>query len=120
MDDGSFDFAITSPPYYDTEQYVGGDQSHQVSGYEQWRSSFYYPLIERTCRALKPDGVFVLNVGSQRYPLLADGKEIAANCGFSVEDVRDANIGRPEKEFDVDNDEVLLVLRKKTTKELMK
>ena len=84
-----FDIAITSPPYFDVEQYHGEDQAHvRYGNYELWVAGFYYELIRKTYEALRPGGVFILQVGSQSYPLLEDGKRIAAEVGFTVEDVR--------------------------------
>ena len=84
-----FDFAITSPPYFDVEQYHGENQSHlRYPKYDLWRDGFYRALIEKTYNSLKNGGVFVLQVGSQRYPLLKDGIKIAKNIGFVVEDIR--------------------------------
>lgn len=84
-----FDFAITSPPYFDVEQYHGENQSHlRYPKYDLWRDGFYRDMIEKTYNSLKNGCVFVLQVGSQRYPLLKDGIKIAENIGFVVEDIR--------------------------------
>ena len=84
--DNSFDFALTSPPYFDVEQYHGDNQAHVCyPEYDLWREKFYRPLIERTHRFLRPGGVFALQVGGQSYPLIEDGISIAKTVGFSVE-----------------------------------
>ena len=84
--DNSFDFALTSPPYFDVEQYHGDNQAHVCyPNYDLWREKFYRPLIERTYRFLRPGGVFALQVGGQSYPLVSDGISIAKMAGFSVE-----------------------------------
>lgn len=67
----SFDFALTSPPYYDTERYADEPTNSfkRYSTFEAWCTGFYAPLIHRTMAALKPDAAFVLNIGSRVYPL---------------------------------------------------
>lgn len=85
----AFDFAITSPPYYDVELYEGQEQAHnRYNSFEKWVDGFYDPLIAKTYDALKHGGVFVLQVGSQRYPLLSVGREIAERVGFKCVEVR--------------------------------
>jgi DNA polymerase I-like protein with 3'-5' exonuclease and polymerase domains len=67
-----FDFAMTSPPYYDTERYAPGEATNSFNKYPtftDWCAGFYAPLIHRTMRALKPGACFVLNIGSRIYPL---------------------------------------------------
>ena len=89
LDAEAYDIALTSPPYFDVEQYKGENQSHvKFPKYDLWREGFYRPLIEKTFRALRNGGVFILQVGSQSYPLRKDGEKIAKEIGFTVEDVR--------------------------------
>ena len=112
-----FDMAITSPPYFDVEQYHGEQQAHlQYPQYDKWVKGFYRPLIERTYNALKRGGVFILQVGSQTYPLLKDGIAIAESIGFFVEDIRPLGGGTSSalhKNTDDDEDnEKIIVLRK--------
>lgn len=112
-----FDMAITSPPYFDVEQYHGENQSHiRYNKYEKWVDGFYRPLIEKTYRALRPGGVFVLQVGGQSYPLIEDGKRIAEEVGFAVEDVRPLGGGTKSalhNRTDEDEDnEKIIILRK--------
>ncbi|OQC75330.1 MAG: DNA methylase [Spirochaetes bacterium ADurb.Bin001] len=66
-----YDFALTSPPYYDTEEYSKEktNSMNRYNSFEKWCDFFYFPLIEKTMRALKPEGVFVINIGNRRYPL---------------------------------------------------
>ena len=66
-----YDFAMTSPPYYDTEKY-SEEKTNSLNKYktfEKWVDGFYLPLIEKTMEALNPGGTFVLNIGSRKYPL---------------------------------------------------
>jgi hypothetical protein len=85
----SFDLAITSPPYFDVEQYHGEQQSHlRYPKYDLWRDGFYRQLIAKVFEYLKAGGTFILQVGSQSYPLLEDGKKIASEVGFQLLDIR--------------------------------
>ncbi len=85
----TFDFSLTSPPYFDVEQYHGEGQAHvRYPKYDKWVAGFYRPLIEKTYAALKPGGVFAINVGSQSYPLVQDAQTIAKSVGFKVLEIR--------------------------------
>ena len=108
-----YDLALTSPPYFDTESYVGGAQSRETHAtYAAWRDGFYTTLIRKTHAALKPAGVFALQIGSQRYPLLDDARAIARACGFSILAVRSTEIVNNQAKTAAHKGEVLLLLRK--------
>jgi hypothetical protein len=77
--ENSFDFAMTSPPYFDTEHYAPGEASNSFRRYptfDDWAVGFYVPLIDGTLRALKPGATFVLNIGSRNYPLEETARSI--------------------------------------------
>ena len=114
IEPNKYDMALTSPPYFDVEKYEGGKQCYDGVNYEEWKESFYAPLILKTCESLKPDGVFVMQIGSQKYPLLKDGKKIAKKCGFVVEEIRKTHMKntRPCSIAADEDSEVLLILRK--------
>lgn len=83
--DGGFDFALTSPPYFDVEQYEGEQQAHERYGnYALWVEKFYKPLILDTMARIKYGCCFALQVGSQRYPLKDDAIRIATDAGYTV------------------------------------
>ena len=108
-----FDMAITSPPYFDTEKYIGGEQSRErYSNYDLLRDGFYTTMINKVYKALKKDGVFCLQVGSQRYPLLSDGKKIALETGFQILDIRDANMHNSQQKTEFEDGEVIIILKK--------
>ncbi|MDA3855872.1 MAG: hypothetical protein PF569_06420 [Candidatus Woesearchaeota archaeon] len=67
----TFDFAFTSPPYYDSEEYSTEETNSLVKykSFEEWCDGFYLPLIEKTMNSLKKEKSFVLNIGSRIYPL---------------------------------------------------
>lgn len=109
----SFDFAITSPPYFDTEKYMGGEQSRETNGsYQEWRENFYRVLIKKVFAALKRNTFFCLQIGSQRYPLLEDGKQIATEIGFEVIEVRPTDMKNNYNKTEEERGEVVIVLHK--------
>lgn len=115
--EGQFDFALTSPPYFDVEQYHGEMQAHErYPQYEMWREMFYRPLIANTYRWLKDGSVFALQVGSQSYPLREDAEKIAAEVGFRVEDVRplggNTHSGLHNNTDEDEENEKIIILRK--------
>jgi len=106
-----YDFALTSPPYFNVEKYTGENQSHVLyKNYDEWRDNFYFKLIEKTFSALKEGGVFCLQIGSQSYPLLKDAKSIAYSVGFVAVETRETIIRGNKTE--VEQREVVLVLKK--------
>jgi len=69
--DELFDLAVTSPPYYDTEHYSDDptDSARRYSTFEEWDAKFFRVLFANTLSHVKPDGVFICNVGDRQYPL---------------------------------------------------
>lgn len=63
-----YDFALTSPPYYDTERYSEEETNscNRYKTYNEWCAGFYIPMIEKT---LQHTATFILNVGSRKYDL---------------------------------------------------
>jgi len=58
-----YDLVLTSPPYYNTEQYEG----QKVMENEKWNRDFYTPLFEKTWKHLKKGGHYCLNVPVEVY-----------------------------------------------------
>jgi hypothetical protein len=109
----SFDFALTSPPYFDTEKYDGASSSWRLyQSYDAWVAGFYKPLIVSAARALKRGGVFALQVGSQRYPLQADAVRLARDCGMLCIETRHTQMINNRTGTDPDDGEVVVILRK--------
>ncbi len=71
LQEGSYDFALTSPPYYDTEEYSDEETNslNRYKTFELWTEEFYLPLIRKTMTALKSGSYFILNIGNRKYPL---------------------------------------------------
>ena len=66
-----YDFALTSPPYYDTEEYSDEETNslNRYKTFDDWCNGFYIPMIQKTMDALKHGCSFILNIGSRKYPL---------------------------------------------------
>ena len=108
-----YDFALTSPPYFDREKYIGGEQSHSnYSNYDNWRDNFYAILIKNVYESLKNNSYFALQVGSQVYPLAEDGKKIAKKVGFEFVEMRDTCMKNNFNETEEENGEVVLIFKK--------
>lgn len=58
-----YDLVLTSPPYYDIEQYEG----QPIMDREMWDTQFYEPLFEKTWKHLKRGGHYCLNIPTQIY-----------------------------------------------------
>ena len=113
-----YDLALTSPPYFDVEKYDGGKQSYkEYNSYDLWKDGFYTNLIKKVYKSLKIGGVFALQVGSQRYPLLADGKTIASDTGFEIVTVESAGMHNYQMQTEIDKGEAVLILRKPNKKD---
>lgn len=88
---GSFDFALTSPPYFGKERY-SDDPSQSYRRWptgDQWRAGFLVPMIRLQFAALRPGGVAVLNIADvslrgKTYPLARWARSAAADAGFDV------------------------------------
>jgi hypothetical protein len=95
-----FDISLTSPPYFNTEQYSREKTNslNRYGDYKKWEVGFYEPLIHNTVEALKDDSsIFCLNVSSKKYPLYEDAKKICAKYGYSIFEIKSYLAGDSEK-----------------------
>jgi hypothetical protein len=95
LQQNSFDFAMTSPPYFDTEFY--SDEPTQsfkrYATYELWVEKFFKVLLAKTLRALKPGCSFLINVGRNRYPLHEVIKQWAESEGHVFAEAEEFDFG---------------------------
>jgi len=78
LKDASYDFAFTSPPYFNTEKYQGEESSWQrYKTLKDWIQGFYEPLIWKTSDALKPGSYFALQV-TPKFKLNSLARKIGA------------------------------------------
>lgn len=107
-----YDLVFTCPPYYDVEQYEGGKQAVDYKDYNEFKEKFYKVFIEKSFKALKKGGYFVINVGSQSYPLKEDGIAIAKDVGFNYIESRSAGIKNAKMKTPEETEETLLIFKK--------
>ena len=94
----SFDIALTSPPYYDTERYSDEptQSCNRYCNFEEWSRGFYRPLVFKTMEALKPGATFILNVGDRRYPLATELRKLGGVNEISSELSGGGGLGRTD------------------------
>ncbi len=95
---GYYDFALTSPPYYDTELYSDEETNslNRYKTFEKWCDGFYFPLVEKTMNALKPGASFVLNIGAKKYPL-PQVIEKQFSGKYQIKELKNTFIQNPKK-----------------------
>lgn len=85
-DEGAYDMALTSPPYFDTERYADEPTQSFVRfpEYGAWLDGFLRPMVAHAYDALGDGGVFLLNVLNVKTAktLEDDAVRIAEECGF--------------------------------------
>ena len=110
---GSFDMAITSPPYFNKEEYAYDRTQSFVRfpDYGSWLEGFLGPMVKGVCLALKPGAVFVLNVNDvDGHSLSSDVLSLAGEAGFRLERTfRSSSLRRPGNSF---SDEPYYILRR--------
>ena len=74
LKDNYFDFVFTSPPYFNTEMYSDDDSQayKKADSYKEWKTLWYYPMIDKIIKCMKKGAYCVLNVGNARYPMEKD------------------------------------------------
>jgi hypothetical protein len=91
---GEFDVILTSPPFFNLEEYVGVPSPHD---YQCWLQDFVSPFVSACYDALSPEGrmfLYVEPVG--RHDLLADFARLAKDAGFKANDPLSFNMARGE------------------------
>lgn len=77
------DLIFTSPPYFDLEDYVHGEQSIKNNNYKQWLSNFVEPMLSNNYSYLKPNSFCLMNVNNFKdYDLVGDFIRVAREVGF--------------------------------------
>jgi hypothetical protein len=82
FDDETFDFAFTSPPFFDYEMYNPDNPQ-----YKDWIRDFYVPLFVQTCRVLKEGYYFGIHIGDTTAGKISDFlfKEVHNVSGFILD-----------------------------------
>lgn len=114
--EGIVGLAFSSPPYYDEEDYVIGEQSYTPGkSYSNWLDTYITPTITNIYRYLIPDGVFCINVKNiGDIHLEDDVLDIARQNGFELFNVdKLENHRRPHAQCGlIDNSEKIYCFRK--------
>lgn len=88
--ENSLDFAFTSPPYFNWEQYgdEAGQSFNQYSGNEEWNNGFLRKTIQNAYKGLKKDKYMGLNVANikSHKTFEDDTVRIAVEEGFTHTD----------------------------------
>ena len=92
LESGSFDLALTSPPYYNLEIYSEEEtQSVHYGSYENWKEHFLKPIVFGVLDKLKQNGKSCWSVKNIRtdkfYPLYDDIVELHREKGWKKTDV---------------------------------
>lgn len=110
---GEFDFALTSPPYFDVEAYAGEQtSSERYPRFDSWVQGFYLPMMRKVAAHLKPGAVFALQVGSQTYPLAQTAIDNAPACGFELIEKRNAGMNNTLQQTPEEKAEAVLILKR--------
>jgi len=113
LEDSYFDFELTSPPYFDRETYIGGDQAHsRYKTYDEFIDGFYTALLSKTYSALDKGGHFALQVGNQKYDLDKQAIKIGKRVGFSVIEKRATKMSGVGDGAEDEIKEVIIIFRK--------
>lgn len=114
---GYYDFALTSPPYYDTEQYSDEETNscNRYPTFQEWAEKFFTPMIDKTIRQLKPGQPFIFNVGDRKYPLSKTLIEHCAKMDYTLRRVDNRLVNNPGFGREADAGEKFYEIRKTPT-----
>lgn len=108
--------AFSSPPYYDEEDYIIGEQSYKPGmSYDEWIKTYLEPTIKNIYTYLINSGYFCINIKNiGKYKLEEDTQKIAELVGFklfAIEHLK--NHKRPHAQLGlIDNSEKIYVFKK--------
>ena len=86
---GKLDFAFTSPPYFDREQYSADEEQsfRSYPMYHDWRDNFLKPTLTNAFNSLKSDRYLLWNIADIKigketfHPLEQDSVDIIESLG---------------------------------------
>lgn len=84
---GQVDLAFSSPPYYTKEVYSSDpSQAYSNRTYKEFISNYWIPTAANVAAALKPDGIFAINIcrGSKKESMHYDMVNAIKMQGFEV------------------------------------
>ena len=75
--------AFSSPPYYNLENYIYGEQSTKKGSYDMWLSEYLEPTLNNIYKYLIENGILIVNIKSySKYDLENDLISATKKCGF--------------------------------------
>lgn len=117
--EGRVGLALSSPPYFDEEDYFIGEQSYKPGmTYQAWLNIYLSPTIQNVYRYLIPGGVLCINVKNLgKHKLEDDTIHLAEQHGFTLLAVEKLqNHRRPHARLGmVDNSENIFCFQKMLT-----
>lgn len=87
LSDDVFDFALTSPPYFNRERYSDDPSQSYLkhNTYDKWIDGFLSPVIRESYRVLKSGCYLALNLKNYaKQPIADDALKIAEEMGFTL------------------------------------
>lgn len=114
---GKMGLAFSSPPYFDLEDYVVGEQSYKPGvTYQKWLDNYLKPTIANIWKYLINGGYFIINIKNlENYPIVDDIKPFILKGFEFVETIPLERVGKPhltDGQTFVDNEEGIYVFRK--------
>lgn len=96
LEQNYFDFAFTSPPYFDTELYTDEETQafNRYKTIEEFNENFLTQLISKTIDALVPGGRFLINIGGSQYRFDVVVNDICEKLNLKVKEVFKYKIGK--------------------------
>ena len=93
-----FDFAFTSPPYFDTEIYADEETQafNRYKTLEEFNEKFLTVLIEKTMKSLKDGSCLLLNIGGSQIRFDKIISDICEKLNLKVKEVFKYKIGKGE------------------------
>lgn len=113
--------AFSSPPYFDLEDYVIGNQSYNPDiSYTQWKENYLLPTLKNINMYLVNNGILALNIkNGKTYKLADDTKQLAGDVGFQLIDIELlTNNQRITSSGPINNSENIFIFKKKETKKI--
>jgi len=115
--EGFYDFALTSPPYYDTERYSDEptNSCNRYHDFDAWCAGFYLPLVDKTLQQLKSGCPFVINVGDRQYPLSKVLQKHCDTAGYTMCRIKGGIMNNPGLGREADGGEKFFELSRPDT-----
>lgn len=86
---GGYDLAFTSPPYFTKEQYNNQESTQsniRYPVYDQWRNGFLFPMMKLCYNALRQGGILAINImGAPATSNQADTSMCADVCAYALQ-----------------------------------